>query len=73
MTDVYAASPEPPIDVRLQYWNGHEDPVELVYDGRDELGTHIWVAVPTAPVASRYAFLKVGMLPPETEVRLRLA
>jgi len=62
----------PPENVRIRYWDGSEAPVELVYEGLDDSGVHQWVAVPSAPVASRYAQILVDVLPARTGIRLRM-
>lgn len=69
--------PEPPQNVRIRYPDGHEEPVELLYQGRDHRGFHVWVATPTAPELSREGFFGGGVhvlcdvLPAMTSVVLR--
>jgi hypothetical protein len=64
--------PEPPVNVRIVYLDGAEAAVDLVYDGRDEEGTHVWVATPMQPLLSRYATVRCDRLPPHTAISLRL-
>jgi len=72
--DVYAEldeTPDPPVNARIHYMDGSEDPVELVYEGTDSAGIRHWVAVPTAPLLSVYATVKVDQLPPMTSISIR--
>jgi hypothetical protein len=63
--------PDPPVNVRISYLDGSEDPVELVYLGQDASGVHQWEAAPTAPLLSRYATLKADTIPAHTSIRFR--
>jgi hypothetical protein len=75
MTDVYAdgaSVPDPPVNVRIHYLDGSEEPVELTYEGLDEDGLHLWVATPLQPPISSYVTVKIDRLPPQTTVALRL-
>jgi hypothetical protein len=74
MPDVYADDaelPTPPVNVRVHYLDGHEEPVDLVYEGLDIHGIHQWVATPQQPIVSRYASVKVDLLPPRSSISLR--
>jgi hypothetical protein len=75
MTDVYADAaelPDPPVNVRVHYLDGSEEPVELTYEGIDEDGLHLWVATPLQPLVTPYATITMDRLPPQTTVQLHL-
>lgn len=62
-------APMPPENVRVVHGDGTTTPVELVYDGLDEEGMHVWTAVPHRLLDARAGdSLKADVLPPNTVI-----
>lgn len=62
-------APQVPQDVRLQFPDGSEQPVELVYEGRQK-GLDVWVAV--CPPGRMPSGLTCALLPGKTSIRIAL-
>ena len=65
--------PRPPTNVRIQFPDGTTAPVELTYEGLDDDGLHLWIAVSTTPWAPAGSRLLVDKIPARTCIQVRQA
>lgn len=60
--------PEQPTGLRVSYPDGHVDPMDCTYAGRDEAGTRVWIAYLPAVAAGHVVDILVDILPPHTQL-----
>lgn len=74
MEPQHAAQPEPPSNVRAVYRDGREVPLECRYEGLDDEGIHLWVAVaPTSVDLEAMESLRVDRFPAHTAISVEIA
>lgn len=61
-------SPIPPVNVRLVYADTTEQPVDCIYTGLDDTGTHQWAVINTRP--DMPCAMRIDVLPPRTTISL---
>jgi hypothetical protein len=63
--------PEPPGGLRVSYPDGHVEPMDCTYMGRDKFGLHQWICYLPSAANGLLVDVLMDTLPPYTELTIR--